>query len=321
MNYYQKYLKYKYKYFELKKIQSGGDCYPTPNPDDNEAISLNEYKNIPPARLISIGLPPNRHCFDVEQLAQLIRLSDNPTNPLTREVFGPYELWKIILSYNNYVDSTNPQLTLEPNRFNYTQEQLNQIDDAIDDFADNDIPIPQNVIELINNIKSGNNNLVDQEPISNSNANTVNEFVPGTIYIFINNRGDIGRTLPYIDTQNGVPRFGTNGRIVLMPFDSPMNQNLFFNNTPTPNQRLPVRLRPQQLVPGESYIEPRPYYTDDGRILQLKRLEPFSGLYNDEYTEQFGDNVGLFGDNDIPHSLDMLYSEPELNRIGIFLNN
>jgi len=321
MNYYQKYLKYKYKYFELKKIQSGGDCYPAPNPDDIETISLNKYEDIPSDRLISIGLPPNRHCFDVEQLALWIR--EHSTNPLTREVFGPYELWKIILSYNNYVDSTNPQLTLEPqlDRFNYTQEQLNQIDDAIDDFADNFIPIPQNVIELINNIKSGNNNLVNQEPISNSNANTVNEFVPGTIYIFINDRGEIGRTLPYNDTQNGVPRFGTNERIVSMPFDWPNNQNLFFNNTPTPNERLPVRLRPQQLVPGESYIEPRPYYTDDGRILQLKRLEPFSGLYNDDYTERFRLNHGLFGDNDIPHSLDMLYSEPELNQIGIFLNN
>ncbi len=318
MNYYQKYLKYKYKYFELKKIQSGGDCNPAPDPNDREAITLNEYKNIPSAKLISIG----PHCFDIEQLARLIIRSNNPTNPLTRDVFSPVQLWTIILAYNNYFDSTNPQLTPDsPNRFNYTQEQLNQIDDAIDDFIDNNIALQPNVIELINNIKNGNNNLVDQEPISSSNANNINELVPGTIYIFINNQGQIGRTLPYIDTQNGVPRFGINGRIVLMPRDNPNNQNLFFYNTPTPNERLPVRLRPDQLVPGQRYIEPSYHYTDDGPILQLKRLEPFSELYNDDYTEQFRLNRGLFGYDDVPHSLDNLYSEPELNQIGIFLNN
>jgi hypothetical protein len=75
---------------------------------------------------------------------------------------------------------------------------------------------------------------------TNSNTDSIYNFTPNTIYIYIDNQtGTIGRA-QYIDTQNGIPRFNLNGNIVNMP----LNQYLFFNNTPNPNQQLPRKLSP-----------------------------------------------------------------------------
>jgi hypothetical protein len=260
--------------------------------------------------------------------------------------------WSIIRSYNNYANSPNAKLIYPINLFVYNDEQLDQINSAVANFFENsNIKIPNHIIQLINNIRLGNNNMqvpqhvfapapspapspapfiayhpddvhdnyddpdADVAPVS-SNTNSITNFTPNTIYIYINNEGRIGRTLPYFDTQNGVPRFGTNGNIILMPLDYPYNQNLFFTNIP--NEQLPVRLRPDQLVPGVRYIGGNYSNRGNNNILRLERLEPFIELYNEH-----GFNGALFGDNETYYNLNsnFFYSESELNRVGIFLNN
>ena len=70
-----------------------------PNPEDIEYLTQQQYSSIPNDRLIKIG----PHWFDLELLALWVRF--NPSNPLTRAIFTPFELWTIIVKYNNYLDA------------------------------------------------------------------------------------------------------------------------------------------------------------------------------------------------------------------------
>ena len=86
-----------------------------PNPEDIEYLTQLTYSSIPPERIILI----EPHWFDLEILALWIRI--NPSNPLTRAQLTNFDIWSIIINYNNYVDSEEPVLTETPRKFNYTE--------------------------------------------------------------------------------------------------------------------------------------------------------------------------------------------------------
>lgn len=289
MDFYQKYLKYKKKYLELKKIQSGGGI-------------------VPPEREISIG----HDMFDVEELVRLIRLDpNNPINPKTNDIISHIDLWRIIKKYNNYANSANPEMRLPIKLFNYNQTQFREIENGIINENNSYLPVSDNIKELINNIiKQPPQSPQSSQPVlpnPNSNVNSIDDLVPGTIYIFINaNTGEIGRTLPYINTENDDARFGENENIINMN----IKKNLFFNNVP--NAQLPQRLQPNELVPGISYVEVT-YLTKK----YMQRTKPFTELTSDPGMRE----AGKFGTRILNLRFSYLFSEPALNQIGIFLNN
>ena len=119
MNFQQKYLKYKSKYTQLKNQLKGGACNPVPVPTDREHISLDEYRNIPAARLETIG----GHCYDIVELANWIHISANPTYPATGLPMSLNDIWNVITAYNAYrVADPAP-----PNHFIFTPAQSAQI--------------------------------------------------------------------------------------------------------------------------------------------------------------------------------------------------
>ena len=123
MNFQQKYLKYKSKYTQLKNQLKGGACDPVPVPTDREYISLDEYQNIPAARLETIG----GHCYDIVELANWIHISANPTYPATGLPMSLNDIWRVITAYNTYRVANlaaNPDL---PNHFIFTPAQSAQI--------------------------------------------------------------------------------------------------------------------------------------------------------------------------------------------------
>ena len=75
---YNKYLKYKKKYINLKK-QIGGECNPLPNMDDNEYITQEKYRDISTQDRITI----NNHCYDINALYTWIRTRQNMNQPVT----------------------------------------------------------------------------------------------------------------------------------------------------------------------------------------------------------------------------------------------
>ena len=145
-------------------------------------------------------------------------------------------------------------------------------------------------------------------PPDYSNTNSIYNFTPNTIYIYMNNQtGTIGRA-QYIDTQNGVPRFNLNGNIVNMP----LNQNLFFNNTRNPNKSLPRKLRVDELVRGRRYVI---FRNDDVRISLLPEL---SNTDTNTNRASFVSWDGRFGRTEDLGSSN-LYNQRDLARIGINL--
>jgi len=53
--YFQKYLKYKTKYLELKNNLIGGDCDPVPMPTGTELLTQENYESRKPNQRITIG--------------------------------------------------------------------------------------------------------------------------------------------------------------------------------------------------------------------------------------------------------------------------
>jgi len=144
MNFQQKYLKYKSKYTQLKNQLKGGACNPVPVPTDREHISLDEYQNIPAARLETIG----GHCYDIVELANWIHISANPTYPATGLPMSLNDIWRVITAYNTYRVANlaaNPDL---PNHFIFTPAQSAQIIVAL-----SNPPVTLAITNLIKNIR------------------------------------------------------------------------------------------------------------------------------------------------------------------------
>ena len=208
MDYYQKYLKYKSKYIDLKK---GGACNPPPNPTDYEYISLDEYQHIPAARLETIG----GNCYDIIELANWIRIAANPIYPATNLPISINDIWNVITAYNAYRFVNEPAL---PNHFIYTPAQSAQIIAALAN-----PPVSFVTLNLINNIRRPHAALppVLPEFIAPTPAQLIlikairrvfpNDLVPGTIYIRYyrpNDRYIRGDPYMNVDAATGLLRFG-----------------------------------------------------------------------------------------------------------------
>jgi len=207
MNFQQKYIKYKSKYIQLKDYLKGGACIPAPVPTDREYISFEEYINIPPARLETIG----EHCYDIVNLANWIRHSIHSTYPANGMHMSLNDIWKVITAYNAY-RIVDPAL---PNHFIYTPDQSAQIIAAL-----NFPPVPVAITNLINTIKRGAAPLVPPlvpgVPRVGHRVATPAQIilfrgmirvlpaalVPGTRYIIYHIRLDTyGRTDPFINIR------------------------------------------------------------------------------------------------------------------------
>jgi len=223
MNFLQKYLKYKSKYTQLKNQLKGGACIPVPVPTDREYISLDEYQNIPAARLETIG----GHCYDIVELANWIHISAHPNYPVTGLPMSLNDIWTVITAYNAYRIANlaaNPDL---PNHFIFTPAQSAQIIVAL-----NNPPVPLAITNLINNIKRGVAppivvpHIINVTPAQRLLFNGIipvlpAAFVPGTRYIGYDlqfNR--YTRTPPFINFYpgNGWPGFGNHHGII---YDNP----------------------------------------------------------------------------------------------------
>lgn len=88
-----------------------------------------------------------------------------------------------------------------------------------------------------------------KKPLRDSRANSVSDFVHGRVYIYLEKRNGIfGRTLPFVDIQNGVPRFGGDGNINSMSHEN----YLFFEDVP--NVPLPIKKTKKQINVAKNYI-------------------------------------------------------------------
>ena len=292
-----------------------------PNPEDIEYLTQEHYGSIPNERLIKIRVidPINEsfcfHWFDLELLALWVRI--NPSNPLTRVIFTPFELWTIIVKYNNYLDSPGVILTQNPQRYIYSQNQHTLITNEINQSVNNNIQVRENIIGLINTIRTGENNLNNQpNPVFNriqdiirrgSNTNSVYQFVLGSRYIYIENAtGIIGITEPYSNTIDRIPRFGPNN------ISMSLTHYLFYqNNNINQINQFPRPILPTQLVIGLRYI----VTTINDPI--MARTNPFSGFDRNghpTFTSNI-DNSSVIFHRNYHH----FYNENELNQIGINL--
>jgi len=143
MNFEQKYLKYKSKYNQLKCQLKGGACNPPPNPNDLEHISLDQYANIPIARLETIG----GHCYDIVQLGNWIHFAAVSSYPANGLPMSDRDKWNVITAYNAYRAAHDPAL---PNHFIFTPAQSAQIIAALAN-----PPVPFAITNLINTIRRG----------------------------------------------------------------------------------------------------------------------------------------------------------------------
>jgi len=139
MNFEQKYLKYKSKYNQLKCQLKGGACNPPPNPNDLEHISLDQYANIPIARLETIG----GHCYDIVQLGNWIHFAAVSSYPANGLPMSDRDKWNVITAYNAYRAAHDPAL---PNHFIFTPAQSAQIIAALAN-----PPVPFAITNLIRN--------------------------------------------------------------------------------------------------------------------------------------------------------------------------
>ena len=294
---------------------------PNPIPTDTEYLTQLKYKSIPDERLIKIGV----HWFDLELLALWIQI--NPSNPLTRSIISPENIWKIIIKYNNYLNSQDAILTREPKKYIYTQNQLNQINAELEQSTNSNSPIHESIIRLIDSIRQNQNNItvsevrtqtqtqarefdmIRQTITNGSNTNSVYEFVVGSRYIYIHNRtGIIGITEPYSSTIDRIPRFGHDN----IPMG--LTSYIFYQNNNNYNDQvqLPRPLELNQLVEGTEYISL--FYSNT----ILGKLEPFVG-FNENGDPKFSKN--LYGsvvifNKDCHH----FYNQIDLNKIGIKYN-
>jgi len=203
MNFQQKYLKYKLKYTQLKDQLKGGACIPVPVPTDKEYISLDEYQNIPAARLETIG----GHCYDIVELANWIHLSADPNYPATGLPMSLNDIWSVITAYNAYriIDPASPI------HFIFTPAQSAQIIVAL-----SNPPVPLAIRNLIKKIRRDSLRFIIATPVQRLLFNGIipvlpAALVPGTRYIqYILGNDTYSRTDPFIDIdpENGHVGFG-----------------------------------------------------------------------------------------------------------------
>jgi Leucine-rich repeat (LRR) protein len=93
-SYKKKYLKYKNKYFTLKK-QLGGDCNPLPEPEDQDPITLDNLMNLGQDERITI----KGKCYDVRGLYGWIIRQNKKSVPDTRMPITDFEKQQIIDAY------------------------------------------------------------------------------------------------------------------------------------------------------------------------------------------------------------------------------
>jgi len=90
-----KYLKYRYKYLELKK-QIGGECNPVPPNNYVDPIFFNSLSNLLPNRRITI----NGHCYDIEDIYKWAIILDKRTDSFGVPI-SEADINRLISTYNN----------------------------------------------------------------------------------------------------------------------------------------------------------------------------------------------------------------------------
>jgi hypothetical protein len=109
-NYEKKYKKYKDKYQMLKShlngallyggaqgtLLNGGDCYPLPNPEDDDIISAENLLNLHPDERITIL----NNCYDLNSLYRWIVIQNNKILPATQTEITYGDRQRLIQAYN-----------------------------------------------------------------------------------------------------------------------------------------------------------------------------------------------------------------------------
>ncbi len=298
-----------------------------PESEDIEYLTQQPYNSIPDGRIICI----EPHWFDLEILALWIRI--NPSNPLTRAQLTNLDIWRIILNYNNYIDSEEPVLTETPRKFNYTENQSEQIINAINtSLNNNNLDLPLEIANLITNIRTGHNyqnyhnyqnNHQHQLPPNNINllppsiqrlingnvgTNCIHNFEVGSRYIYIDNlNGLIGRTDSYTHTLDRIPYFGDNN----LPME--LTRYIFYTDiNPDLNvQEFPRPLELNNLNIGTRYFGLTYNDTFFGKFMPFIR---FNQNHNNDPEFSFGDDRGSAIFNRDYH---YFYDPIQLNQIGI----
>ncbi len=291
-----------------------------PNLEDIEYLTQLTYSAIPPERIILI----EPHWFDLEILALWIRI--NPSNPLTRAQLSYLDIWRIIINYNNYFDSEEPVLTETPRKFNYTENQSEQIINSINTSLNNNTILPLNIVNLITNIRTGQNDPNNHQPIPNNinllppsiqrlinrnvGTNCIHNFEVGSRYIYIDSlNGLIGRTNSYTHTIDRIPYFGDNN----LPME--LTRYIFYTDI---NPDLPVEEFPRPLEFNNFVIGTRYFGLTHGDTL-FGKFMPFIGFtqnhnHNNDPEFSFGDNRGSAIFNRDYH---YFYDPIQLNQMGI----
>jgi hypothetical protein len=289
-----------------------------PESEDIEYLTQQPYSSIPPERIICI----EPHWFDLEILALWIRI--NPSNPLTRAQLTNLDIWRIIINYNNYFDSEEPVLTETPRKFNYTENQSEQIINSINTSLNNNIDLPLNIVNLITNIRTGQNNPNNHQPIPNNinfippsiqrllnrnvGTNCIHNFEVGSRYIYIDNHnGLIGRTNHYTHTIDMIPYFGDNN----LPME--LTRYIFYTDI---NPDLDVQEFPRPLEFNNLNIGTR-YFGLTYNDTLFGKFMPFIGFnqnHNNDPEFSFGDNRGSAIFNRDYH---YFYDPIQLNQMGI----
>lgn len=274
-----------------------------PIPEDIEYLSQQAYGTLPHGRIIYI----DPHWFDLEILALWIQI--NPSNPLTGLQLSEYDLWNIITKYNNYLDSEGAILTETPKRFNYNENQFVRITNELNMSINNNTNLPWEITNLIKNIRTRQNAQLPQAIrwLINGNVptNCIGNFEVGLRYIYIDSsNGLIGRTEPFIQTINLIPRFGENG------LEMSLTRYIFYKdlNPELPIEQFPRPLEVNNLIPGIRYFG----LCQNDTL--LCKLMPFISLTSNNSNPKFGNNISsaIFSRNN-----HYFYDEQELNNIGI----
>jgi len=155
MDYYQKYLKYKNKYLNLKKIQKGGACFPDPNPNDVDPYSWFEYStylnNNNDFYLYNI----NGRCIDIYYAAGDIRLARLPPNT------SYFDVWEIIKNYNDFHNAKSNYFrernsSIRP-KFNFSENDKDFIETSLRAAGGNEANINVDVKNRIDTIRLSSN--------------------------------------------------------------------------------------------------------------------------------------------------------------------
>ncbi len=108
LNYEKKYLKYKNKYLILKNqysnILSGGECYPLPDYDDEDVITMENLFYLRSSERISI----QNRCYAVRSLYRWIITQNKNMLPGTTIFITPLERQRLIQAYQGL---NNPPIT------------------------------------------------------------------------------------------------------------------------------------------------------------------------------------------------------------------